>query len=177
MKIFSCNPSKKEYNQLYDPIRVTFKTLPTYKMKNTIENILSKITIKTKYETEKRDQKRFAYIININWFDFDYYGSNKEYTDQKILDKATSYRMIPNKKVISEDKIKKDSLCCLISDLSCIDWYDMAEFLVEFWYSETEEKIREGEICFHQIHQNETKLRKAFTNDEIDFLKDYFQDY
>lgn len=49
-----------------------------------IQKALSKMKIISKYETDKRDQKRFAYVIDINGETFEYYGSTKDRAIERI---------------------------------------------------------------------------------------------
>lgn len=73
---------------------------------------------------------------------------------------------------------KKDCLYCLLSDASCFNCStSVDDFLTEFGYIDSLKNIRKGEKAYNACERTAKALERLFTDDEIELLNVYFENY
>lgn len=129
---------------------------------NTINTILNKIKFTAKTAEEQKDlftPSHTLYKCKIKYngkqYSFDY-QCNTQYKE-------------PN---------KKDCLYCLLSDASCFNCFtSVDDFLTEFGYTESLQNIRKGEKAYNACKRTAKALDRLFTENEIELLNTYFENY
>lgn len=144
-----------------------------------LQPYLDKMKIIFKKPCKKRDMDRRHYGIKIWEEVFNYYGSNKDYEDEK--GKKKSYigvnpkslrHKYKNMKLPTTDKILTDALNCLVNDYWIFDDYDMEDFIDVFGY-----KVKEWIMIWKELEINYYRMNNVFTTDEMNRLREMFQDY
>lgn len=131
-----------------------------------LQPYLDKMKIVFKEPCKKWDLDRFNYGIKI-WDDiFNYYGSNKEFTDEK-----RNYNNVITT-LPTDDDIKKSALYCLVNDYWTYEDYTMEDFIDEFWY-----KAKEWMQVYNELEINNSRMKNVFTNDELKILQELYQDF
>lgn len=69
-------------------------------------------------------------------------------------------------------------LSCVLQDADCIErTVDLADFLVEFGYTDTADVLRRGIKAYDGCLLEFNRLQKVFTIDEMDILREELKDY
>lgn len=127
---------------------------------------LDKMKIVFKEPCKKWGWDRFHYGIKI-WDEiFNYYGSNKEFTDEK-----RNYNNVRTP-LPTDDDIKKSALYCLVNDYWTYEDYTMEDFIDDFWY-----KAKEWMQVYKELEINNSRMKNVFTNDELKILQELYEDY
>ena len=119
--------------------------------------------------TFKKD-KQFKYIITIKDRKFDYFQGLGHMQKQTNYDKRMDI-------VKPLHPLLSDVLYCLLSDMSCIEYNDMDDFIAEFGYDENIDSVRKGEQIYRDIKENNKKLRSIFSNEQISKLNELLENY
>lgn len=73
---------------------------------------------------------------------------------------------------------KEDCLYCLLSDASCFNSStSVDDFLTEFGYTDNLKNIRKGEKAYNACKRTAKAIDRLFTEDEIELLNTYFENY
>lgn len=159
-----------------------------------LQPYLDKMKIVFKEPCKKRDMDRFHYGIKIGDEVFNYYGSNKEFTDeercityaihqyweedrfyrtQKSNDRLTKeWAKWLDLKLPTDDDIKKNALNCLVNDYWTYEDYTMGDFIDEFGY-----KAKEWIKIYKELEINHSRMKNVFTTDELRLLQELYQDF
>lgn len=166
-------------------------------MDKKLQPYLDKMRIVFKEPCKKWDMDRYHYGIKI-WDEvFNYYGSAKEFEDEKrcieyaihTYWKSTRSLAILNRdktndelliewakwlwiKLQTDDEIKTNALYCLVMDYWTYEDYSMEDFIDEFGY-----KTKEWIMIYKELEINNNRMENVFTIDELRLLQELYQDF
>jgi len=122
-----------------------------------VENILNQCEFDLIALPETK--KQYNYILLIDDKKFDYHeGKGNEKLNAKNK----------NDKIIN-------AIWCLLSDRDCVSCYDEYDFICEFGYNENADKLKEGHFIYNTILENNEKLKKCFSKEQLEFLTNNIQ--
>lgn len=143
-----------------EQIKISEKMAEYVENKEQAENILNQCEYDLVYVGYDADYKQYKYILYINDLKFGYREG------------------VGNEKLTAENKQDKllNAVWCLLSDRACVTYSDNEyDFICEFGYNENAKSMEQGHNIYNNILNNNKKLLKAFSNEQLDFLSDNIQ--
>ena len=158
-----------------DEARYSIDTISSPR-KNKILDIINSKYIKYIENAEKVES-----ILNQCEFDLIALPETKQQYNYILLidDKQFSYHEGKgNEKLTSKNKNDKiiNAIWCLLSDRGYTKYTSNEyDFLCEFGYNENADKLKEGHFVYNSILEKNEKLKKCFSNEQLDFLTENIQ--
>lgn len=117
-----------------------------------VENILNQCEFDLIALPETKQQYNYILLIDDKQFDYHEGKGNEKLNKQNKNDKIIN------------------AIWCLLSDRDCVNCFDEYNFICEFGYNENADKLKEGHLVYNSILENNEKLKKCFSNWQLDFL-------
>lgn len=118
-----------------------------------VENILTQCAYDLIPLPETKKQYNYILLIDDKKFDYHEGKGNEKLNKQNKNDKIIN------------------AIWCLLSDRDCVKYTgNEYDFLCEFGYNENADKLKEGHFIYNSILENNEKLKKCFSNEQLEFL-------